>query len=91
MIYRTWVTGSYSVCGVPVGIEGIDVQVLLEQMFLAVESKERSVADDIFTRLALSLAETAAIPVGQVLSGEEMERLIGDLFAIATPKLHTRW
>lgn len=77
--------GSYSVCGVPVGIEGIDVQVLLEQMFLAVESKERSVADDIFTRLALSLAETAAIPVGQVLSGEEMERLIGDLFAIATP------
>ena len=77
--------GSYSVCGVPVGIEGIDVQVLLEQMFLAVESNERSVADDIFTRLALSLAETAAIPVGQVLSGEEMERLIGDLFAIAAP------
>lgn len=77
--------GTYSVCGVPVGIEGIDVQVLLEQMFLSAESKERSIADDIYTRLALSLAESAAIPVGQVLSGEEMERLIGDLFGIATP------
>lgn len=77
--------GSYSVCGVPVGIEGIDIHSLLEQMFLAADSKERSVADDLFMRLALSLAESAAIPVGQVLSGEEMERLIGDLFGIATP------
>ena len=77
--------GSYSVCGVPVGIEGIDIHSLLEQMFLAADSKERSVADDLFMRLALSLAESVAIPVGQVLSGEEMERLIGDLFGIATP------
>lgn len=77
--------GSYSVCGVPAGIEGIDITTLIEQMFLAAECNDSSVADDLFSRIALSLAQSAAIPVGQVLTATEMEQLIGDLFALATP------
>ena len=33
------------------------------------------------SNLALSLARNAAIPVGQVLDNEEMERLVNELFA----------
>jgi DNA mismatch repair protein MutL len=42
-------------------------------------------AEDLFARISLSLAQEAAIPIGQVLTPCEMEQLIGDLFALATP------
>ena len=77
--------GSYSVCGVPAGIEGIDIASLIEQMFLAVECSDCNIATDLFSRLALTLAQQAAIPVGQQLTTVEMEQIIGDLFALATP------
>lgn len=35
--------------------------------------------------LALSLAKAAAIVPGQVLTDEEMNRLVDDLFAVSTP------
>lgn len=77
--------GTYSVCGVPAGIEGLDINALLQQMFLAAESKDGCLAEDLFARISLSLAQEAAIPIGQVLTPCEMEQLIGDLFALATP------
>lgn len=77
--------GSYSVCGMPAGIEGLDVENLIEQMFMAAENTDGDLAGDLFERIALSLAQSAAIPVGQVLTPTEMEQLIGDLLALATP------
>ena len=77
--------GTYSVCGIPAGIEGLDINTLIEQMFLAAENNDAGLADDLFARIALSLAQSAAIPVGQVLTPCEMEQLIGDLFALTTP------
>ena len=77
--------GSYSVCGLPAGIEGLDVTNLIEQMFMAAENTDGNLAGDLFERIALSLAQSAAIPIGQVLNSTEMEQLIGDLFALATP------
>ncbi len=77
--------GTYSVCGIPAGMEGIDLTSLLEQMFLSVENKEATPAEDLYARLSLSLAESAAIPVGQALSAVEMEQLVGDLFGLSTP------
>lgn len=77
--------GTYSVCGLPAGIEGIDICTLLEQLFEAAESNESNLAEDLFTRIAISLAQAAALPIGQVLSPTEMEQLIGDLFALSTP------
>lgn len=78
-------SGSYSVCGMPAGIEGLEVSNLIEQMFMAAENTAGDLAGDLFERIALSLAQSAAIPVGQVLTPTEMEQLIGDLFALATP------
>ena len=72
-------------CGIPAGIEGIDIHTLLEQMFLAAECSDSPLGEDLFARIATSLAQSAAIPVGQVLTTVEMEQLIGDLFALATP------
>lgn len=77
--------GAYSICGIPAGIEGIDIASLLEQMFLSVETKDNTPEEELYTRLSLSLAEAAAIPVGQVLAPVEMEQLVGDLFALTTP------
>ena len=77
--------GAYSVCGVPAGIEGVDINTLIEQMFQAAENHDGNLADDLYARVASSLAHSAAIPVGQVLTPCEMEQLIGDLFALATP------
>lgn len=78
-------SGSYSVCGMPAGIEGLEVSNLIEHMFMAAENTDGDLAGDLFERIALSLAQSAAIPVGQVLTPTEMEQLIGDLFALATP------
>ena len=36
---------------------------------------------DLHSRLALGLARSAAVPYGQVLSNDEMESLINDLFS----------
>ena len=77
--------GTYSVCGIPAGIEGLDVNALIEQIFVAAEGNDTNLADDLFARIALSLAQSVAIPIGQVLTPCEMEQLIGDLFALATP------
>ena len=39
------------------------------------------VSDELNSLLALSMARHAAIPQGQVLSNEEMENLVNELFA----------
>ena len=54
---------------------------LLQRMVADALEKGRGVADEINAMVALSLARSAAIPYGQVLSNDEMERLINDLFS----------
>ncbi len=76
---------SYSVCGIPAAIEGIDIPTLIEQILVDVEASSCNLSDKLFSQVALSLARAAAIPIGQVLTATEMEQLIGDLFALATP------
>lgn len=41
--------------------------------------------EEVQSMLALSLAKAAAIVPGQVLTDEEMNRLVDDLFAVSTP------
>ena len=70
---------SFAVNGMPAGLEGLDPVNLLQQ--LVADAAEGTQSSDIHSRLALSLARSAAIPYGQVLSNDEMERLINDLFS----------
>jgi DNA mismatch repair protein MutL len=77
--------GSYSVNGIPEGLEGIDVSALLHDMIVSAKEKTNDIRRDAQEGLALTMAENAAIVYGQVLSVVEMERLLQDLFATKTP------
>ncbi len=71
---------SFAINGVPAGIEGVDPVRLLCQMVEDVNGV-RGQLSTLNAQLALSLARSAAIPYGQILSNEEMETVINELFA----------
>lgn len=77
--------GSYSVNGIPAGAEGIDVSKILHEMIEVSSSDKAQVAEELHFQMALTLARFAAIPVGQVLSQDEMNDLVGRLLASPTP------
>ena len=77
--------GSYSVNGIPEGLEGIDISALLHDMIVSAKEKTNDIRRDAQEALALTMAENAAIVYGQVLSVVEMERLLQDLFATKAP------
>ena len=77
--------GSYSVNGIPVGLEGLDVNALLHEMIVSAKEKTNDIRRDAQEALAFTMAESSAIVYGQVLSVVEMEHLLQDLFATKTP------
>ena len=72
--------GSYAVNGVPTGIEGVKIDSLIKDMVTTAMESGSLDTDTINHSLALSLARNAAIPQGQVLSNEEMETIVNELF-----------
>ncbi len=76
---------SYSINAVPVGIEGIDVCDLVGQMLATASEKEHDAKSTLQKRVAWTLAEAAAVPVGQILSKEEMLSMADDLLSLKTP------
>jgi DNA mismatch repair protein MutL len=81
--------GSYAVNGVPAGTEDMSPVVLVRNIVADADLA----ADAIPATMALSMARHTAIPQGQVLSNEEMERIVNELFACSnvnyTPDGHT--
>jgi len=73
--------GSYAVGGVPAELDGLAPVSLLRNIVSDAMEQGTATADELHTALALSLARHAAIPIGQVLSNEEMEHLVNQLFA----------
>lgn len=73
--------GSYVVNGIPAGLEGLSPERLVRQLVADAIEKGSSDADAIHASLALSLARHAAIPQGQVLTNEEMEQVVNELFS----------
>ena len=72
---------SYAVNGIPAGIEGLDIVMLLQGIVNDAVGQTAEASEEISHSLALSMARTAAIPHGQVLSNDEMESIINQLFA----------
>ena len=84
-----------AVNGIPAGLEGIDPVSLLQQ--IVADAQDHSFCDDseglaskssvnsklltVNKNIALSLAQSVAIPYGQVLSNDEMEQVVNELFA----------
>lgn len=77
--------GSYSVNGIPAGTEGLNPVDMLTRMVECAKEKGGGLEDEMQHRIALSLARSAAIVPGQVLTNVEMEALVDGLFACATP------
>lgn len=73
--------GSYAVNAIPTGLDGVNPLHLVQDMVFSAKEKGVKVLDEVHQSLALTLARNAAIPQGQVLSNEEMETLVNDLFA----------
>lgn len=71
---------NYAINAVPVGLEGVDASTLAQDMLADVMQVRATMVDDIRHSLALSMARKSAIPIGQVLSSEEMEDIITRLF-----------
>ena len=72
---------SFSVNGVPAGIEGVDTSELLKNIIDAAAQMTVSAKNEINSLLALTMARSAAISQGQPLSNMEMENLVNRLFA----------
>ena len=77
--------GTYAINGIPAGIEGLNPEKLVTDMVHTAIEKGCKVKEEVQNMLALSLAKAAAIVPGQILTDEEMNRLVDDLFAVSTP------
>lgn len=77
--------GSFSIQGVPFDIEGLDPCKLVQDMLSNALEKNTQLQIDMHSSMALTMARSAAIVIGQVLSAEEMSTLVRDLFACSMP------
>ncbi|MBO4464156.1 MAG: DNA mismatch repair endonuclease MutL [Prevotella sp.] len=76
--------GSFAVNGIPSAVESYDPLSLVRNVVTdAAEKGSSASADELHSVLALSMARNTAIDYGQVLSNDEMERLVNELFACA--------
>ncbi len=78
---------SFSVDGVPAGIEGLNAATMLNDLLVVAKEKTGQPKSEIQYALALGLARGAAIPQGQVLSNDEMENLVNRLFSCSNVNL----
>jgi DNA mismatch repair protein MutL len=76
---------TYAVNAVPDGLEKADIGTLLKEAVSKAMETGEGVHADISRSIALSLAKAAAIPAGKILSPEERDRLIADLFSSPSP------
>lgn len=72
--------GTYSINGIPAGMEGTDCVRLLKEIVAKAIDTGSKAHEDICNMVAFSLASAQAIPVGKTLSAEEMDNLVASLF-----------
>ena len=71
--------GSYAVNAIPTGVDG-DPVALVRSLVDETEGLEGGVVPGPHDRLSLTLARATAVPYGQLLSNDEMENIINQLF-----------
>lgn len=79
--------GSFSINGLPAGIDGLVPQILIGNMVNAVREGGQAGVSTYRHNIALSLAGAAAIVVGQVLSQMEIDALLADLMQSSNPNI----
>lgn len=79
--------GTFSILGVPGGIEGMDPVHLLKEIVEDASENSLDTKEQMLHSAALSLAKRSAIPVGQHLTIEEMRDLVSKLFLTSNPNI----
>lgn len=79
--------GSYSINGIPDGMEGVDCVTLLKDIVEKAIDTGCKGNEAIGDMIAFSLASAQAIPAGKVLSSEEMDHLLASLFLCSNMNL----
>ncbi len=77
--------GSYSINGIPSGIEGLNPQKLLHDLVYVAIEQGSSIKSEVGNSIALAMAQSAAIVYGQVLTDEEIHTLLTQLFQLSSP------
>ena len=75
----------WAINAIPAGIEGVDPVAMVQQILESVDNGGMPVKRRIMEHLSLSVARSAAIPVGRTLQQEEMEVLVADLLRLPEP------
>lgn len=79
--------GSYSINGIPDGMEGVDCVTLLKDIVAKAIDTSCKGNEEIGDMIAFSMASAQAIPAGKVLSSEEMDHLQASLFLCSNMNL----
>ena len=79
--------GSYSVNGMPAGVEGLSPQNLLQELIATVTEGGEANLNTYRHNIALSFAKSSAIVEGLVLNRVEIETLMSDLFKSSNPNV----
>ncbi len=77
--------GSYSLSAAPPDLDGVSPSRLLHDLVAAALEHENGVKEEIEKSMALTIARSVSVVHGQVLTHEEMGRLLNDLFALSSP------
>ena len=72
--------GSYSVEGTPAGLGGMDAAALVSDLVQTAMDSGINVTEELHSILATKLSEEAASPIGVIMSGEEIENMVKQLF-----------
>lgn len=75
----------WAVNAIPAGLDGVDATTMVNEILESVDSGGMPVKKRILEHLALTVARSAAIPVGRTLMQEEMDVLVADLLRLPEP------
>jgi DNA mismatch repair protein MutL len=77
--------GTFAIQGVPEGIAGLNPTKLVTDMLACAMEKGSMAKEEIHRGMAITMARSSALVVGEVLSTEEMGVLIEELFKCEMP------
>ena len=78
--------GSYSINGTPAGLGGLSPVKLLHDLIYAAMENVSTIRKNVQSSIASTLANSAAIVYGQILSEDEMDNILTQLFRLPLPK-----
>ena len=77
--------GTFAIQGIPEGIAGLTPTKLVSDMLASAMEKGGMSKEDIHRGMALTMARSAALVIGEVLSATEMSCIVDELFACDIP------